>query len=113
MLAVLLGTGGEAQHAHSLFASAGLVRADDVGQINGHEAYYQSHSVLGHEFVDKSHVIVGATHDAPAHASPNVPLSLPQNSDHGMHGAASPETALHTAAGHHASQQVCLLRNRL
>ena len=108
-----LGTGHEGQHAHSLFASAGLVRADDVGQTNGHDAYYQSHSVLGHDFVDKSHVILGDTHDAPVHGSSEVFSHPTPDTDHGTHTAASHETAPHTFAGHHASEQVCVLHNRL
>ena len=111
------GSGGEGQHASSIFATSGLVRAEDVGPMHGHEAFYQSHTVFGHEFVDTSHVILGdAPHDAPAHASSATPFDAAHISDHPQHGPASHETALHTAAGHDSSDhslslQVWLLAN--
>lgn len=110
-----IGTGGEGQHANSIFSHAGLVKADDVGQIDGHQAYYQSHTVLGHEFVDTSHIILGETPDAPVHAVSDAFSHPTSDPDHGTHGAAiaSHETALHTGAGHDASGQVCLLHHCL
>jgi len=69
-LSVLLHT-GQGDHAqgvqvHGPVAHAGMVKADDVSLADGHQAYYQSHSFLGQEYVDKSHNFVGG----PAHEDP-------------------------------------------
>ena len=108
------GTGSGGQHADSIFASAGLVKADHVGQVDGHQAYYQSHSLFGHEFVDKSHIIVGGTeHGVSTHATSEVASHTPSAADH-LTNVAGQETISHSAPGHDTSahtlsQQVCLL----